>query len=345
MASFSQLPSGKWRAQIRTKGVYKASTFNTKREAQAWAAIAASQAVHMAASGIAPVPAGATVADLIAAYRADQKTQQGRTKQSVLNMLSKRLGHVPLAGLNSAHLREYVDKRLTECTGQTLASDLSFLSAVLHWARFSRALDVPHRLALDVRAGLSHRGVKTRSNERSREPTAAELQKLYAHWDANARQHVPMTLLTKFALATGLRLSEITGLRVADVDLDRHTVVVRDRKDPQDKIGNDQTVPLIGDAFTMVAEAIGDRQVGYVFPYNAKSIGIAFARTCTKLGIVDLHFHDLRHCATSQFFRMGLGIPQVALLTGHKSWATLKRYTRITAADVFGVLNEKAATK
>ena len=60
----------------------------------------------------------------------------------------------------------------------------------------------------------------------------------------------------------------------------------------------------------------------------------AFTRACAQLGIDDLHFHDLRHAATASFFRMGLDIPRVALMTGHKTWAMLRRYTDIKPSDV-----------
>ena len=53
--------------------------------------------------------------------------------------------------------------------------------------------------------------------------------------------------------------------------------------------------------------------------------------------LVDLRFHDLRHEATSRLFEKGLGIMEVASMTGHKSLAMLKRYTHIEA--------EKLATK
>jgi site-specific recombinase XerD len=59
-----------------------------------------------------------------------------------------------------------------------------------------------------------------------------------------------------------------------------------------------------------------------------------------KPAIVDLHFHDLRHRATASFFRMGLDIPQVSLLTGHKTWTMLRRYTKITANDVHNQVNK-----
>jgi hypothetical protein len=42
------------------------------------------------------------------------------------------------------------------------------------------------------------------------------------------------------------------------------------------------------------------------FPYNAKFISASFTRACMKLQIIDLHFHDLRHEATSRLFEAGL---------------------------------------
>ena len=45
----------------------------------------------------------------------------------------------------------------------------------------------------------------------------------------------------------------------------------------------------------------------------------------------DLRFHDLRHEATSRLFEKGLGVMEVASMTGHKSLSMLKRYTHIEA--------------
>ena len=50
--------------------------------------------------------------------------------------------------------------------------------------------------------------------------------------------------------------------------------------------------------------------------------------------LLDLRFHDLRHEATSRLFEKGLGIMEVASMTGHKSLAMLKRYTHIEAAKL-----------
>lgn len=337
MATFSQLPSGKWRAQVRRGGLYRNATFETKREAKDWAAGIESQANHIAASGYAPVPKGATVADLIDKYTETISKTYGRTKTATLAMLKRELGKVKLSNLNSLILRDFIDRREDDgAGGVTIAADLSYLSAILKWAKHARQLDVPERLALEARASLTHRGLNTRSQERDREPTDDELVRLYALWDNNPRQTIPMSMLCRFALATGMRQGEICRLDIADLDRNERSIIIRDRKDPKNKQGNDQTVPLLPDAWAIIEPLIGGRSEGFLFPYQADSISAAFTRGCQNVDppIVDLHFHDLRHKATAAFFRMGLDIPRVALLTGHKTWTMLRRYTAIKPADV-----------
>ena len=119
--------------------------------------------------------------------------------------------------------------------------------------------------------------------------------------------------------------------------------MIRDRKDPRNKQGNDQTVPLLADAWAIVEPLLSGRNVGQLFDgARAASVSTAFTRACkaTDSPIVGLHFHDLRHRATAEFFRMGLDIPRVALLTGHKTWTMLRRYTEIKPADVHAAVEK-----
>lgn len=348
MATFSQLPSGKWRAQVRRGGLYRNATFPSKQAAKDWAAGIESQAHHIAAGGFAPVPKGASLADLIDKYGETNAKNPGRTKAATLEMLKRELGNVKLSNLNGVVLRDFIDHRVKDgAGGVTIAGDLSFLSAVLKWGKHARQLDLPDTLALEARASLKHRGLNTRSQEREREPADDELKRLYAHWDANSRQKINMPLICRFALATGMRQDEICRLQVDDVDATRKTVVIRDRKDPQQKAGNDQTLPLLPDAWAIVKPLIADRTEGSIFHVRAASVSTAFTRACKALepAILDLHFHDLRHRATAQFFRMGLGIPQVALLTGHKTWGMLRRYTNIKPEDVHTAIRHSAKKK
>ena len=57
-------------------------------------------------------------------------------------------------------------------------------------------------------------------------------------------------------------------------------------------------------------------------------------RLVKKQQLQNLHFHDLRHEATSRFFEKGLNVVEVASITGHKDLRMLQRYTHLKAEDL-----------
>ena len=133
-----------------------------------------------------------------------------------------------------------------------------------------------------------------------------------------------------FALFSARRQEEITRLRRDDYDAERKTILVRDMKDPRQK-GVSMRLSLTDEAAVVL-----ERQPAgeLFFPFDPSSVSAAFTRACKMLGIVDLHFHDLRHEATSQLFELGWTIPQVAAVTGHRSWQNLQRYTHLAGPQV-----------
>jgi integrase len=70
-----------------------------------------------------------------------------------------------------------------------------------------------------------------------------------------------------------------------------------------------------------------------IFPHAAQSVSTAFQRATDELAIEDLRFHDLRHDGASRLFEAGWAIERVALVTGHKDWNMLRRYTQLRAED------------
>ncbi|HZQ61626.1 MAG TPA: site-specific integrase [Casimicrobiaceae bacterium] len=347
MAAYQQLPNGHWRAFVGSGRNRQHKVFPAKREAKDWATAIEAQRRSATVSGFMAPPKDATLADLIEKHHELEGQPTGRTRRATHAMLKRELGHVRLRHLattGAVELSKFIDQRITEhAGGVTIGADLSFLSAILKWGRYARRLDIPAHIALEARASLKHRNLNgkplnTRSQERTREPTDDELAKLYKHWRRNPRQRINMPLLCDFADATGMRLDEICRIVVEDVDRENRTVIIRDRKDPRRKHGNDQVVPLLPRAWLLIEPLIRDRKEGKIFGVQSASVSTAFTRGCAELGIEDLHFHDIRHRATAQFFRMGLDIPRVALLTGHKTWTMLRRYTDIKPADVHAAL-------
>ncbi|WP_336490964.1 tyrosine-type recombinase/integrase [Methylobacterium nigriterrae] len=57
--------------------------------------------------------------------------------------------------------------------------------------------------------------------------------------------------------------------------------------------------------------------------------------------LTTFHFHDLRHEAVSRFFELGLTVPEVALISGHRDPRMFFRYTHprahIIAAKLAGL--------
>ncbi len=117
MPTFSQLPSGKWRAQTRCVGLYRAATFTTKREARDWATTIEAQVNYVAAGGFAPIPKASTFNYLIDAYQKEVTNAQGKTKAATLEMLKRTIGAVKLVGLNSIVRHDFIDLRQKDVAG------------------------------------------------------------------------------------------------------------------------------------------------------------------------------------------------------------------------------------
>ncbi len=333
MAAFQQLPSGKWRALVRRNDYYKSATFPLKRDAQAWATQIEAQLGSMQATGYQAIPQGYTLGKLIESYLADVDPQ-GRSKLFTVNMIKEKLGNHQLKNISPITLRDFVNDRLKTAGGVTVAGDLSALGTILKYGRHVLKIDVNPEVAKTARADLGARNVDTRGQERDRVATDDEIKRLCAEWKSNKLLELPMVALTQFALATAMRQAEICKLTVEDIDAKNKTALIRDRKDPRRKIGNHQTVPLLPEAWVIVEAILKKKKEGKLFDAYERSVSARFTRTCTKLGIKDLHFHDLRHTAITNLFKAGLQIQEVALLSGHKTWEQLRRYTHVQAADV-----------
>ena len=77
------------------------------------------------------------------------------------------------------------------------------------------------------------------------------------------------------------------------------------------------------------------------FPVNANAFRLAWDRLRARAGLSDLRFHDLRHEAISRFFEMGLNMPEVAVISGHRDPRMLFRYTHLRTEGLLPKLNQR----
>jgi integrase len=351
MATYTKLSSGNWRVQIRRKGQYASDSFRRRSDAESWAL----ETERRIDRGEEPRPANrkdpTTFGDLIDLHISDLLEVNKaplRSKSFSLDLLKRKLGKIRISDLSRERLITFGRERAKEGAGPvTISMDLGYLRTVITHAAAIHGISVSLESVDLARIALKRLGLIGKSHERDRRPTANEIEQLLRYFSYNKRQSIPMVLIVKFAIGTAMREEEICRIKWEDIDEPHRTVIVRDRKDPRLKQGNHQKVPLLDatgfDAWEILQtqKAATKKQEdstekknesgrrGRIFPYNSRSVGAAFRRACRKLKIEDLHFHDLRHDATSRLFEAGYTIEQVALVTGHKDWKMLRRYTHL----------------
>ena len=124
-----------------------------------------------------------------------------------------------------------------------------------------------------------------------------------------------------------MRRSELLNAKWRDVNWKDHTLRI-----PVAKNGHARTIPLAREALSILSNLgnVHDPEAR-IFPLSCESVKLAWKRLVTRAKIGDLHFHDLRHEAVSRFFELGLTLPEVALISGHKDPRMLFRYTHLKA--------------
>nr|WP_233172053.1 site-specific integrase [Dyella sp. ASV21] len=278
-----------------------------------------------------------TLGQLIDWYRKEvgKTANWGRTKEAdLLRMRGYAIAARPAAALSVADYLAHAQLRTEEGAGTaTIGNDLIWIGQVLKSARPSLGVSANLQALMDARHELRARRLLTKPRYRDRRLTPAEEDLLLAHFgNRDARAEIPMVDVIRFALASARRQDEITRIKWADLDRAAGVAWLDDVKHPRQKKGNRRCFRLLSDAWAIIDAQPESRD--YVFPYNPRSIGSGFTRACRLLGIEDLHFHDLRHEATSRLFERGYSIQEVAQFTLHDSWATLKRYTHLRPEHV-----------
>jgi integrase len=152
-----------------------------------------------------------------------------------------------------------------------------------------------------------------------------------------------LTLLYDMALESAMRLSEMFKLSVYQVDLKKQTIFLEKTKN-----GSKRQVPMSSVLLKLMKVAVKDRDPQeLLFPWwdgdtdrivvkrASTQMSRQFARIFSAAGCEDLHFHDLRHEATSRLFeRTKLSDLEIMKITGHKSLTQLARYANLRGSNL-----------
>lgn len=139
-------------------------------------------------------------------------------------------------------------------------------------------------------------------------------------------------LMLRIAYGCGLRVSELTHLRVADIDSVRNTLWVRHGK------GNkDRGVPLPAQLLDELRVHWREhRPPNWLFagpagqPLNVSTLQRAFQQARRVAGIrPPATLHTLRHCYATHLLEAGTDLPTLQRLLGHSHLSTTLRYLHL----------------
>ena len=144
--------------------------------------------------------------------------------------------------------------------------------------------------------------------------------------------------LLELLYATGVRVSELCGLDVADLDRSRRTMRVLGKGDKE------RTVPYGAPAARALEDWIAVRgRIALKTAGGALFVGVrgrrldpravrdVVHRAAALAGVPDLGPHGLRHSAATHVLNGGADLRSVQELLGHASLATTQIYTRVTS--------------
>jgi len=132
-----------------------------------------------------------------------------------------------------------------------------------------------------------------------------------------------------FALATGLRQSNVVGLEWSHVDLEAGHAWV---SAGQSKNRRPIAVPLNATALEVLRRQLGKHRVR-VFTYAGKPLGsantLAWRKALKRAGIENFRWHDLRHTWASWHRQAGTPTHELQRLGGWRSSVMVERYAHL----------------
>lgn len=153
------------------------------------------------------------------------------------------------------------------------------------------------------------------------------------------KKHRAMIML---AYAAGLRVSEVVGLRICDIDSDRMVLNIRQAKGKKD-----WQVVLSSQLLQVLREYYKEfRPKTFLFegqeggPYSKRSVQAIVTAAKQKSGVrKEGNVHALRHSFATHLLEGGTDLRIIQTLLGHNDLKTTLRYTHVSTATISKVIS------
>ncbi len=322
--------SGNWQARITRKGHQTLSkTFTCKKDAQFWAR-EIEGAIDKGAYKNLRYAQKITFEELIERFIIEVSPSMRGAAADIyrLRAIAKRpISKLSMSALTPSKLAEYRDQRLKVIAPNTMLRELSYFSSIINHARREWGLNIDNPVSMIKKPPSPH--------GRTRVLTEHEKTQIISTIEQAKPDvcNVWLPAAIEFAIATAMRLGEITSLLWKDVDINNRTAFL-----PITKNGSCRYVPLSKTAIKILNELT--REGERVFPVNRASLSTAFTRYSRKAGVKEVRFHDLRHTAITAMSGKLTNVIELSSVTGHRSLSMLKRYIHLNISELARKLDD-----
>jgi integrase len=317
-----------WIVDYRHQKKRHIKSFEKKADAVAWDAQTKQHIRH----GLHAFDRTLTVEQLLDMWIADcraeglERSTVEQREQHARLYINPRIGAVKVAALTTPMVNAFADQMRDEAVSPPQRQKvLVSLRTALAFAK-GRGL-VAQNAAADRKRRSNDRHMATKLEAGKDFPNKEQLRALI---DNSPEKWRPFFVV---AIFSGLRASELRGLRWEDVDLDGGLIHVRQRADAWGKIGSPKSkagtrdIPLVPMAVNALKQwRLRSTGTELVFctrsgsPHALTNIRRAvWAPLLKQCGMPAYVFHSLRHAAASLFIELGWAPKRIQDLLGHSS--------------------------
>ncbi|MGZ4980561.1 MAG: tyrosine-type recombinase/integrase [Methylobacter sp.] len=322
-----------YRVRVRLKGYpIQTATFHRLTDAKKWAQDTES-AIREGRHFKTAEAKKHTLGELIDRYIKDvlpTKPKQAPAQRPQLERWKAEIGSYALSDITPALIVECRDKLSSECTPR--GDQRSPATVVRYMAALSHAFTI----AVNEWQWLEDspmRKVKKPKESRGRVRFLDEDERTKLLTACKESSNSWLYTCVILALSSGMRQGELMGLKWSDVNLKDGFIILHETKN-----GDRRRVPLACLALSLLQEHAKVRRLdsALLFPSNKdpqKPIDLRkpWETALKQAGIVDFHWHDLRHCTASYLAMNGASLAEIAEVLGHKTLQMVKRYAHLSS--------------
>jgi integrase len=347
--SIYQRKNGSWAAQVSVEGHRLSFTAKTRRECQEWI----KKTINQVDNGMTYVNSRRNLEDYLQEWLTNEKLVMRSSTWSHYNQLTRSyvipaIGKIILKDLRTEHIRGFYNQLISQKIG---VSTIQKIHTLCHSS-----------LELAVKIGAIPRNPT--DNAHPPKPPHTEMMifddKQVNHFLVSIIGH-RWEALYHLAIVTGMRQSELLGLKWIDLDWIRQTIKVERQLARADKTGvkflspktragrrtvalGDRTIDVMRSHYECQQSerlATGDKWVehGLIFtnsfggPIHHRNLLRDFYRQLKSAGLPRIRFHDLRHTAASLMLNNGVPALVLSRRLGHsKASITLDVYGHLIPA-------------